>query len=176
MWSTLIPNKVDDDGSWHPDESMSSSDSDSVWLSTYDLVILMVLVHSIVQMESTIFNFIPPDAESGRLGIIGVIKSPKGNQHLAEAPAATPVLPGPGPTPVVPPAPYPGMSAAGAARMATGEARSKKVKVQEFRDFSGKYPLVGANNQFIHPIPFWHFRRWFFSVPAVGYLSSLEGR
>ena len=69
MWSTLIPNKVDDDGSWHPDEPMSSSAS----VNLYDwvhMVILMVLVHSIVQMESTIFNFIPwieLDAESGRL-------------------------------------------------------------------------------------------------------------
>lgn len=74
---------------------------------------------------------------------LGVL-SPKGNQHLAEAPAATPVLPGPGPTPVVPPAPYPGMSAAGAARMATGEARSKKVKVQEFRGFCREVPLAGS--------------------------------
>ena len=119
----------------------------------------MVLVHSIVQMESTIFNFIPPDAESGRLVSLESSSHPRETSTSAEAPAATPVLPGPGPTPVVPPAPYPGMSAAGAARMATGEARSKKVKVQEFRDFSGKYPLLGANNQFIHPIPFWHFRR-----------------
>ena len=100
---------------------------------------------------------------------LGVL-SPEGNQHLAEAPAATPVPPGPGPTPVVPPAPYPGMSAAGAARMATGEARSKKVKVQEFRlgggfKYSYFHPYLGKITKGVETT---NQQRFFREVPLLG--------